>query len=78
MMPKIFEREGYSFFFSSNDHAPSHAHVRRGDSEAVFVVEPAVELRESVGFNVRELARAEDVIDGNLELIKQKWTEHLG
>jgi hypothetical protein len=46
--------------------------------EAVFVVEPEVELRESVGFNVRELSRAEDLIHDHLELIKQKWTEHLG
>jgi len=77
-MPKIFEQEGYSFFFYSNDHVPIHVHVRRGGGEAVFVVEPEVELRESVGFNVRELSRAEDLIDDHLELIKQKWAEHLG
>ena len=77
-MPKIFEQDGYSFFFYSNDHAPIHVHVRRGGGEAVFVVEPEVELRESVGFNVRELSRAEDLIDDHLELIKQKWAEHLG
>ena len=77
-VPKIFEQDGYSFFFYSNDHAPIHVHVRRGGGEAVFVVEPEVELRESVGFNVRELSRAEDLIDDHLELIKQKWAEHLG
>jgi len=77
-MPKIFEQDGYSFFFYSNDHAPIHVHVRRDGGEAVFVVEPEVELRESVGFNVRELSRAEDLIDDNIELIKQKWAEHLG
>ena len=65
-------------FFYSNDHAPIHVHVRRGGGEAVFVVEPEVELRESVGLNVRELSRAEDLIDDHLELIKQKWAEHLG
>ena len=59
-------------------HTPIHIHVRRGDREAVFVVEPDVELRESVGFNVRELSRAEELIHDHLELIKQKWAEHLG
>lgn len=44
----------------------------------MFIVEPEVELRESVGFNVREPSRAEDLSDDNLELIKQKWAEHLG
>jgi len=77
-MPKVFDKDGYSFFFDSNDHTPIHIHVRRGDREAVFVVEPGVELRESVGFNVRELSRAEELIHDHLELIKQKWAEHLG
>ena len=66
------------FFFYSNDHPHIHIHVRRGEGEAVFVVEPAVALRESVGLNVRELSRAEDLIHGHLELIKRKWADHLG
>jgi hypothetical protein len=37
-----------------------------------------VELRESVRLNVGVLSWAEDLIDDNLELIKQKWAEHLG
>ncbi len=77
-MPKIFEQDGYEFFFYSNDHASIHVHVRRGRGEAVLIVEPEVELRESVGLNVRELSRAEDLIDDNLELIKHKWAGHLG
>ncbi len=76
-MPTVFDKDGYSFFYS-NDHTPIHIHVRRGDGEAVFVVEPDVELRESVRFNVRELSRAEELIHDHLELIKQKWAKHLG
>ncbi len=77
-MAKIFEQDGYSFFFYSNDHPPIHVHVRRGGDEAGFVVEPKVELRESVGLNVRELSRAEDLIHNHLELIKQEWAKDLG
>jgi len=75
---RLTERPERAPFFYSNEHTPVHVHVRRGDAEAVFVVEPAVELRESVGFNVRELSRAEELIHDHLELIKQKWAEHLG
>jgi len=46
-MPNIFEKDGYRFFFYSNDHRPIHVHVRRGGGEAVFNVEEGVELRES-------------------------------
>ena len=63
-MPQVFDKDGYSFFFYSNDHTPIH--VRRDDGEAVFVVEPEVDLRESVGFNVRELSRAEELIHDHL------------
>jgi len=52
--------------------------LKSAEGEAVFAVEPEVELPESVGFNGREFSRAEDLIDDNLELIRQKWAEHLG
>ena len=45
---------------------------------AAIVVEPEVELRESVWFNDRQLWRAEEVIRDHLELIKQKWAYHIG
>lgn len=48
-MPTVFEKEGFRFFFYSNDHRTIHVHVRKGGGEAVFVVEGDVELRESAG-----------------------------
>ena len=74
-MPKIFERDGYRFFFYSNEHRPIHVHVRYGGGEAVFEVEQRVELRESQGLKVRELAKAEELATEHRELIIQKWHE---
>jgi hypothetical protein len=76
-MPKIFERDGYSFFFYSNEHRPIHVHIRYGGGEAVFDVEQRVELRESQGLKVRELAKAEKLAAEHRELIIQKWHEHI-
>ena len=76
-MPKIFERDGYRFFFYSNEHRPIHVHVRYGGGEAVFDVEQRVELRESQGLKVRELAKAEELAAEHRELIFQKWHEHI-
>ena len=53
-MPKIFERDGYGFYFYSNEHRPIHVHARYGSGEAIFNVEEGVELRESQGLKVRE------------------------
>jgi len=55
-MPKVFEKDGYRFFFYRNEHRPIHVHVRHGAGEAVFNVEPVVELRESFGLKVRKRA----------------------
>lgn len=74
-MPKIFEQDGYRFFFYSNEHRPIHVHVRFGGGEAVFEVEQGVELRESQGLKVRELAKAEELAALHRELILQKWHE---
>ena len=76
-VPKIFEKDGYKFFFYSNEHRPIHVHVRRGGGEAVFEVEDGVELRESQGLKVKELAKAEALAEEGRELIIRMWHEHL-
>jgi hypothetical protein len=76
-VPKIFEQDGYRFFFYSNEHRPIHVHVRYGSGEAVFEVEQGIELRESLGLKMRELARAQELAETHRELIIQKWHEHL-
>jgi hypothetical protein len=75
-MPKVFEKDGYRFFFYSNDHRPMHVHVRYGDGEAVFDVEEGVDLRESQGLKVKELAKAEALATDNQQLIIRAWHEH--
>ena len=74
----MFEKDGYTFFFYSNDHAPIHVHVRYGGGEVVFNVEDGVELRDSHGLKVKELARAEALARSRRALILEKWYEHFG
>ena len=77
-MPVIFEEDGFRFFFYSNDHIPIHVHVRKGDGEAIFIVENEVVLRESQGLKVKELSKAQELAEHHKEIIIQKWHEHLG
>jgi hypothetical protein len=44
---------------------------------AVFIVEDMVELRESYGLKVKELARAQRLTEEYQEIIVEKWHEHL-
>ena len=77
-MPNVFTRNGFRFFFYSNEHRPIHVHVRKGDGEAVFEVEGGITLRESVGLKTNELRDAEDLAVEHQQLIIDKWNEHLG
>ena len=76
-MPIIFEKDGYRFFFYSNEHEPIHVHVRRGGGEAIFDIEEDVELRESQRMKMNELRKALKLVRENQELIMEKWHEHL-
>jgi len=76
-MPTIFEKDGFRFFFYSNDHRPIHVHVRKSGGEAVFDVEAAVELRESHGLKVTDLSKAQQLAEEQRDLIIQHWHEHL-
>jgi hypothetical protein len=78
VVPTIFVKEGFRFFFYSNDHRPIHVHVRRGDGEAVFSLEDGVELRESAGLKVQELRRAQELAEAHHGLILEKWHEYFG
>ncbi|MEI6715588.1 MAG: DUF4160 domain-containing protein [Verrucomicrobiota bacterium] len=75
-MPRIFEKDGYQFFFYSNEHEPIHVHVRKGGGEAVFLIDEEISLRESEGLKVAELSRAESIAEEHRELILQKWNEY--
>ena len=75
-MPTIFEKDGYKFFFYSNEHDPVHVHVRHGGGEAVFEVETHVEFRESQNMKMLELRKALKLVRENRDLILEKWYEY--
>ena len=77
-MPRIFEQDGFRFGFYSNDHRPVHVHVTKAGAEAIFDVEEGVELRESFGFKVNDLARAQELAEANRQTILERWHEYFG
>jgi len=74
-MPIVFEKDGFRFFFYSNDHKAHY--VRKGADEAVFNVEGEVTLRESQGLKIKELSQAQELAEENKAIIIEKWHEHL-
>jgi len=51
--------------------------VRKAGAEAIFDVEDKVELRESHGFKMKDLTKAQQLAEDNRSLVIQKWNEHI-
>jgi hypothetical protein len=57
MMPIIIRLNGIDFYFYSNEHRPTHVHVRKADAMAKIVVEGKVEIVESKKFSAGDLKK---------------------
>jgi len=78
-VPKIFEWNGYKFFFFSNEGnplEPRHVHVRKGERVAKLWIDPEVELVSSYGFTSKELSQIEQCIRERIKEIRSKWDEY--
>lgn len=77
-MPTVMRSGPYHFFFYSNEGSePRHVHVRYGDSEAKFWLEPLT-LAWPLGLNDRQLAQVKRHIDDNLAFLIESWDKLLG
>lgn len=52
-MPTIFELFGLRFFFFSEDHAPIHVHVVKGDDDAKYHWNPSSTWYITMGLNLK-------------------------
>lgn len=77
-MPCALNKDGYNFFFYSNEHEPIHVHVRNGNGKAKFDVTNEVQLLESRGMKIQELRKAQELAEENVETIRSKWHEFFG
>lgn len=77
-MPTVHRFGPYRFYFYANENRQSreapHIHVRSGDGEAQFWLEP-VSLKESWRYTPRELARLRRIVIGRRALLLRHWHE---
>lgn len=75
-MPTIFEIFGLRFFFYSDDHAPIHVHVVKGDDDAKIQIEPEIKLVYNNGLKARDLKRALELAEMYKEDIMDVWNRN--
>ena len=77
-MPEVFRKEGFVFFFYTNENnEPMHIHVRKAGGFAKFWLLP-LELDYSKGMKTSDIRNAEEIIENNIEIIKEKWYNVFG
>ena len=78
-MPTALEMDGFRIVIYTNDHAPAHVHVVRGDGEAkINIASERVALVSAYGLKKTDIKRAVRIVSENRELLLQKWIETHG
>ncbi len=77
-MPTVFRIGRYRFLFFSNEGMePPHIHVKAGEEEVKFWLDP-VELAANYGFKAHELNEVEQIVREYQMVLIEAWHEHLG
>ena len=75
-MPTIYRYKGFRFhFFSGEGCEPPHVHVRRGEDNCKFWLQP-VDLAYNDGMKPHELTELQRVVDEHREEFLRKWHEY--
>ena len=77
-MPKIFEADGFSFFFYMNEHEPVHVHVRKQGKLAKFEIVNGTARPIFGKLSNADMAKAVELATENSMLIVSKWFEIFG
>ena len=76
-MPEIFRFCGFSFFFYSREHEPTHIHVEVKEGYAIYDLNgDSFALREQRGLKANDRKKIETAIAENTDIIIKRWKEH--
>jgi hypothetical protein len=75
-VPTILRVGRYRFaFFSNEGREPPHVHVKTGDSQAKFWLDP-VQLAANFGFRPHELREIAQIVREHQAKLIEAWNEH--
>ena len=77
-MPTVLRRNGYRFFFYSNEGGePGHIHVRKNAKEAkIWLHDLSVAI--NVGYTSRELSEIIRIVRTEQVLLREAWDDFFG
>ncbi|MEO8149576.1 MAG: DUF4160 domain-containing protein [Bacteroidia bacterium] len=76
-MPVVLEINGFKFkFYSNENNEPVHIHITKGGGSSKYWLEPVIDEAYSYGFTVRERRIINQLINENVDFLKNKWNEY--
>jgi hypothetical protein len=73
-MPTALRIGPYRFYFYSYDCGePRHMHIDRENKSAKFWLDPVASLAENHGYSRRELRDIEQMVQENMEILRNEW-----
>lgn len=78
-MPTVLRDGGCRFFFYSDEgdpREPPHIHVRQGEDEAKFWLQPNVSMAYNEGFDARTLNRLQKLVELHRDELERAWHEY--
>ena len=73
-MAEIFRLDGFQFFMPSNDHEPSHVHVRKAEFKIrIDISGEQAKLMDESSKDRKLQRQALKIADSNLTLLKTAW-----
>ena len=76
-MPTVFRKEGFRFFFFSNEHEPIHVHIEKGDKYAKIDVE-SLKIIESYALTSKERKKLLGIVQKHKATIVEAWHAYFG
>ncbi len=74
-MPTVLRMEGFRFFFFSNEHAPEHIHIEKGEMYARVELE-TLRVTESYNISSKDLKKIVELVKNNKEILQKEWYEY--
>ncbi len=74
-MPTIFRKNGYRFFFFSDEHLPKHIHVEKGDSY-VRIELMNLRITDSYQISTKEISKLQKMVKENKKMFIGAWDEY--
>jgi len=76
-MPTIFKKEGFRFFFFSDEHTPKHIHIEKAEMYVRIEIE-SIKVTDSYNITLKDIKKLQKIVEENKEILIGAWDEYFG